>query len=155
MGSGDDLESSHLREGIVESHDYDEDIRAMALEGKDVKAIYEALSQGDVRSAADEFRPLYDRTDGQDGYVSLEVNPHLAHDTAGTVEEARRLWTALDRPNVLIKVPATADGLPAIRQLISEGISVNVTLLFGCRVIDRWRRHTLPASKRGRPTAGP
>ena len=93
--------------------------------------IYEALSPGDVQSAADEFRSLYDKTDGKDGYVSLEVNPHLAHDTTGTIEEARRLWTALDRPNVLIKVPATADGLPAIQQLISEGISVNVTLLFG------------------------
>ena len=103
----------------------------MALEGKDAQAIYETLSQRDVQSAADEFRPLYDRTDGQDGYVSLEVNPHLAHDTYGTIQEARRLWAALNRPNVLIKVPATVEGLPAIRQLISEGISVNVTLLFG------------------------
>ena len=93
--------------------------------------IYETISQRDALIAADEFRPLYDRTDGKDGYVSLEVNPHLGHDTIGTIEEARRLWTALDRPNVLIKVPATADGLPAIQQLISEGISVNVTLLFG------------------------
>jgi transaldolase len=120
-----------FEKAIAESHDYDEDIRVMALEGKNAEAIYEALSQRDVQSAADKFRPLYDTTDGKDGYVSLEVNPHLAHDTAGTIEEARRLWTALDRPNVLIKVPATADGLPAIRQLISEGISVNATLLFG------------------------
>ena len=122
---------SIFEKAIAESHDYDDDIRAMALKGITGKAIYEALSQRDVQSAADEFRPLYDTTDGKDGYVSLEVNPHLAHDTTGTIEEARRLWTALDRPNVLIKVPATADGLPAIRQLISEGISVNVTLLFG------------------------
>ena len=122
---------SIFEKAIGESHDYDEDIRAMALEGKGVMAIYEALSLGDVQSAADDFRPLYDKTDGQDGYVSLEVNPHLAHDTSGTMEEARRLWTTLDRPNVLIKVPATAEGLPAIEQLISEGISVNVTLLFG------------------------
>jgi transaldolase len=84
-----------------------------------------------VQSAADEFRPLYDKTDGRDGFVSLEVNPHLAHDTRGTTEEGRRLWAALNRPNVLIKVPATANGLPAIQQLIGEGISVNVTLLFG------------------------
>jgi transaldolase len=103
----------------------------MALNKKDVKAIYEALSQRDVQNAADEFRPLYDKTDGKDGYVSLEVNPHLAHDTKGTIEEARRLRAALNRPNVLIKVPATSAGLPAIRQLISEGINVNVTLLFG------------------------
>ena len=120
-----------FEKAIGESHDYDEDIRAMALGGKGVVEIYEALSLGDVQSAADEFRSVYDKTDGKDGYVSLEVDPHLAHDTTGTIEEARRLWTALDRPNVFIKVPATADGLPAIRQLISEGIPVNVTLLFG------------------------
>ena len=122
---------SIFEKAIVESHDYDEDIRAMVRQGKGAKEIYEALSQRDVQSAADEFRPLYDKTDGEDGYVSLEVNPHLAHDTKGTIEEARRLWAALNRPNVLIKVPATIEGLPAIQQLISEGISVNVTLLFG------------------------
>jgi len=115
----------------------DEDIRVMVGDGKGVKAIYEALSQRDVQNAADEFRPLYDRTDGADGYVSLEVNPHLAHDTRGTMEEARRLWAALNRPNVLIKVPGTAEGLPVIQQLISEGINVNVTLLFG---IPRYRQ---------------
>jgi transaldolase len=122
---------SIFEKAIVDSHDYDEDIRAMLREGKGTKTIYETLSQRDVESAADEFRPLYDRTDGKDGYVSLEVNPHLAHDTHGTMEEARRLWGALNRANVFIKVPATANGLPAIQQLISEGISVNVTLLFG------------------------
>ena len=122
---------SIFEKAIADSHDYDADIRAMALKGKGSEAIYESLTQRDVESAADEFRPLYDSTDGKDGYVSLEVNPHLAHDTNGTTEEARRLWAALNRPNVLIKVPATANGLPAIQQLISEGISVNVTLLFG------------------------
>jgi transaldolase len=122
---------SIFEKAIVDSHDYDEDIRAMALNGKGAETTYESLSQRDVESAADQFRHLYDRTDGQDGYVSLEVNPHLAHDTKGTMEEARRLWAALNRPNVLIKVPATANGLPAIQQLIGEGISVNVTLLFG------------------------
>jgi transaldolase len=122
---------SIFEKAIVESHDYDEDIRAMAVEGKSAKAIYEALSQRDVQSAADAFRPLYDRTDGKDGYVSLEVNPHLAHDAHGTMKEARRLWAALNRPNVFIKVPATAEGLPVIQKLISEGINVNVTLLFG------------------------
>jgi transaldolase len=120
-----------FEKAIAESHDYDEDIRAMALEGKDAGAIYETLSRRDVQSAADELRPLYDRTDGKDGYVSLEVNPHLAHDTNGTMQEARRLWGTVNRPNVLIKVPATAEGLPAIQQLISEGTNVNVTLLFG------------------------
>jgi len=122
---------SIFEKAISESHDYDEDIQVMALKGKGAKDIYEALSQRDVQSAADEFRPLYERCGGKDGYVSLEVNPHLAHDTNGTLQEARRLWNALDRPNVFIKVPATLEGLPAIQQLISEGINVNVTLLFG------------------------
>jgi len=126
-----------FEKAIVDSHDYDEDIRAMALEGKSAEAIYETLSQRDVQSAADEFRPLYDRTEGKDGYVSLEVNPHLAHDTNATMQEARRLWDELNRPNVFIKVPATANGLPAIQQLISEGTNINVTLLFG---LSRYRQ---------------
>ncbi len=116
---------------IAESHDYNEDLRSMALEGMDAKAIYETLSQRDVQVAADEFKSVYEITEGQDGYVSLEVDPHLAHDSHGTIEEARRLWAALDRPNVLIKIPATIEGLSAIQQLIGEGINVNATLLFG------------------------
>ena len=122
---------SIFEKAILESHVYDEDIRAQALAGKDAKKIFEDISLQDVQSAADEFRSVYDKTQGRDGYVSLEVNPHLAHDTDGTIQEARRLWAALDRPNVFIKVPATDEGLPAIRQLISEGINTNVTLLFG------------------------
>jgi len=122
---------SIFEKAITESHDYDQDIKTMSQAGKDVNAIYEALTQKDVQDAADVFRTLYDQVKGQDGYVSLEVNPHLAHDTNGTIEEARRLWKALNRPNVFIKVPATKEGLPAIKQLISEGINVNVTLLFG------------------------
>jgi transaldolase len=120
-----------FEKAMADSHDYDDDIRGLAVEGKGAKEIYEALSRRDVQSAADAFRPLYDKTDGKDGYVSLEVNPHLAYDANGTMQEARRLWGALNRPNVLIKVPSTAEGLPAIQQLISEGINVNVTLLFG------------------------
>lgn len=122
---------SIFEKAIAESHIYDHDIHNLNLQKKDVNSIYETLSQLDVQNAADEFRNLYEKTDGKDGYVSLEVNPHLAHDAKGTIEEARRLWTALNRPNVLIKVPATSDCLPAIQQLISEGINVNVTLLFG------------------------
>lgn len=122
---------SIFEKAIVGSRNYNEDIRAMALDGHGPKMIYEALSQRDVQGAADEFRSVYDETEARDGYVSLEVNPHLAHDTEGTIIEARRLWRALNRPNVFIKVPATAEGLPAIQQIISEGINVNVTLLFG------------------------
>ena len=113
------------------SHDYDDAIRALALQGKSVEEIYDTLTVEDVVRAADLFRPTHDRQLGRDGFVSLEVNPHLARDTDGTVAEARRLWAALDRPNVFIKVPATLEGLQSIRQLISEGINVNVTLLFG------------------------
>jgi transaldolase len=122
---------SIFEKAIVEGHDYDAEIRSMALEGKDAKTMYEAISQRDVQMAADEFRPVYKRLDDKDGYVSLEVNPHLAHDTNATIEEARRLWAAVDRPNILIKVPGTAEGLPAIKQLVSEGTNINVTLLFG------------------------
>jgi len=122
---------SIFEEAIAKSGIYDKDIHDLAKKRKDAKTIYETLSQRDVQNASDEFRSVYDKTDGKDGYVSIEVNPHLAHDTKGTIEEARRLWASLKRPNILIKVPATAEGLPAIRQLISEGINVNVTLLFG------------------------
>jgi transaldolase len=122
---------SIFEKAIVESHDYDETIRKLVNEGKNVDEIYQTLSQQDVQMAADEFRPVYERTDGVDGMVSIEVNPHLAHDTDGTIEEARRLWKEINRPNIFVKVPATLQGLPAIEQLISEGININVTLLFG------------------------
>jgi len=109
---------------------YDVDITDLARRGKSVPQIYEALALADIRAAAALLRPVYDRTDALDGYVSLEVSPHLAHDTAGTIAEARRLWAALDRPNILIKVPGTPEGIPAIAELIRSGINVNVTLLF-------------------------
>ncbi len=130
---------SIFEKAILESHDYDADIDALAQRGTMPEAIFEALSLEDVREAADTFRPVYERTAGRGGYVSLEVNPHLAHDTGATIIEARHLWDALDRPNVFIKVPATTAGLPAIRQLIAEGINVNVTLLFG---LPRYREVT-------------
>ena len=94
-------------------------------------ALYEALAVRDIRDAADLLRPIYEQTGRGDGYVSLEVSPYLAHDTQGTVVEARRLWTAVGRENVMIKVPASVEGVPAVRQLTSEGINVNITLLFG------------------------
>ncbi len=96
----------------------------------DVVALYEELAIHDIRDAADVLRPVYDGTNGRDGYVSLEVSPYLAHDTERTIEEARRLWQAVDRQNLMVKVPATPEGIPAIEQLISEGININVTLLF-------------------------
>ena len=116
---------------IAGSRDYDDDIRAMALEGKSIEEIYRFLTVRDVRQAADLFRPMYDGSEGKHGFVSLEVNPHLARNVEGTIQEARDLWKSLDRPNVFIKVPATREGLSCIRRLIGDGINVNVTLLFG------------------------
>jgi len=120
-----------FEKAIAESHEYDAEIQALALSGLDPVAIYDTLSLHDVQAAAGEFRPLYDHTEGADGFVSLEVSPNLAHDAEGTIAEGRRLWKALERPNALIKVPATDEGLKAIRTLIGDGISVNVTLIFG------------------------
>jgi transaldolase len=122
---------SIFEKAIAESHDYDDAIKKLLNNGDDINKIYETLTQKDVGDAADQFRALYDKLNAEDGYVSLEVNPHLAHDSAGTIEEAQRFWKAVKRPNILIKVPATKEGLVAIKHLISEGISVNVTLLFG------------------------
>lgn len=112
---------------------YDQDIEKYAQEGLDSRAIFEKLAVNDIQRAADLFRPLYESTKGVDGYVSLEVPPDLVHDTEATVKEARKLWTMVDRPNVMIKVPGTPEGLPAITQLIAEGININVTLLFSVK----------------------
>jgi len=122
---------SIFEKAIAGSRDYDQAIRALVLHNKSVAEIYETLTVEDVQWAADVFFPLYDKLDGKDGFVSLEVNPHLARDTEGTIAEARHLWQAAGRRNIFIKVPATLEGLPAITRLISEGINVNVTLLFG------------------------
>ncbi len=122
---------SIFEKAIAGSHDYDESIRVLALERRTEAEIYQTLTVDDMRAAADSFRDLYEKTAGGDGFVSLEVSPHLAHDTEGTIAEARRLWAAVGRPNLMIKVPGTPEGLPAIRRLIGEGINVNITLLFG------------------------
>ena len=117
---------------IGDTADYDSAIKALALQGKTTDEIYTNLAVSDVQAATDLFRPLYDGPDhGSDGYVSLEVSPTLVNDTAGTIAEGLALWHAVNRPNVMIKVPATLEGLPAIRRLIAEGVNVNVTLIFG------------------------
>lgn len=126
-----------FEKAITGTKDYDEDIRNMAQQNFSVEAIYENLSIADVQKAADEFRVVYDQTNGNDGFVSLEVNPHLANDTKGTIEEARHLWKVVNRPNVMIKVPATIEGVSAFKQLIIEGININVTLLFS---LERYRQ---------------
>ncbi len=119
-----------FQKAISAGGDYDKAVQAMVSKGEDALAIYDALTVKDVGDAADLLRPVYDRTDGLDGYVSLEVDPHLAHDTEGTVKEGRRLFGLLNRPNIFIKVPATEEGMPAVETLIGEGINVNVTLIF-------------------------
>jgi transaldolase len=120
-----------FEKAISGSHDYDGAIRALAVQGKSAEEVYQSLTVEDIRLAADIFRPVYERTGGEDGFVSIEVSPLLAHDTAGTIAEAQRLWAAAGLPNVMIKVPATKEGLPAIRELTGQGINVNITLLFG------------------------
>ncbi len=122
---------SIFEKAIAGTHDYDKAIHDLMVQGKTVDEIYTALTLEDIQHTADLFRPVFDRLDRRDGYVSLEVSPRLAHDTQGTIEEARRLWKALNRPNGMIKVPATRQGLPAIRTLIGEGININIPLLFG------------------------
>lgn len=119
-----------FEKAINGSQDYDAALRRLALEGRNVEGIYESLVIDDIQRATDLLRPLFRETGGLDGYVSLEVSPKLAHSTQGTLDEAGRLWKQVDRPNVMIKVPATSEGIPAIEQLIAAGINVNVTLMF-------------------------
>lgn len=124
-----------FEQAITRGSSYD-DALSKLLQANDKqtdKALFEAVAIEDIRMAADVLRPVYDETNGGDGYVSLEVSPHLAHDTAGSIAEARRLWQAVQRPNLMIKIPATPEGIPAIEQLISEGINVNVTLMFSLK----------------------
>ena len=134
--SGMTSNPSIFEQAIAQSNDYTAAIQRLAQSGKDADAIYQILTVEDVQHAADIFTGVYQESDHRDGYVSLEVDPRLAYDTPGTLEDARRLWAALARPNVMIKVPATREGLPAIQQLLTEGINVNVTLLFS---VERYR----------------
>ena len=144
-----------FHKAIAGSSDYDADIRRLAQAGKSAVEIYEALILRDIREAADILRPVYNETHGRDGFVSIEVDPGLAHDTDGTIAQARRLFQTIDRPNVMIKVPATDAGLPAIATLIGEGINVNVTLIFAISMYEQVMRAYLDGLRRyessGRP----
>jgi len=122
-----------FQKAISEGHAYDADIAALAARGLTTEAIYEALAIADIRAAADAFRPFFAASRGEDGYVSLEVNPALADDARQTILEAQRLHAAVERPNLMIKIPATAAGLAAIPQVVAAGISVNATLIFNSR----------------------
>lgn len=119
-----------FEKAIAGSADYNDQMRRLVADGRSVNEIYEALVIEDIQRAADLFKPVYERTKKLDGYVSLEVSPLLARDTEGTIAEAKRLWATLNRPNVMIKIPATPEGIPAIRECIATGININVTMIF-------------------------
>ena len=144
-----------FEQAIARSDDYDDAVERLAAEGVDANAAYEALAIEDIRNAADLFRGIYDESGGADGFVSLEVSPELARDTDGTLHEARRLWAEVDRPNVMIKVPGTEEGLPAVEELLAEGINVNITLLFSLagyeRVMERYLRALERRAEAGEP----
>ncbi len=126
-----------FEKAITGSSDYKSFLEAPDARSLDAKALYERLAVRDIQDAADALRPVYEATSTRDGYVSLEVSPSLAYDTAGTLDEARRLWRAVGRDNLMIKIPATPQGVPAVQQLIGEGINVNVTLLFAQEVYEQ------------------
>lgn len=119
-----------FQKSISHGDAYDEQITQLVREGKSTGEIYEALAIRDIRTVADMLLPIYERANRQDGFVSLEVSPDLAHDTEATLAEARRFWKIVDRPNLMIKIPATPEGLPAVHQALYEGININITLIF-------------------------
>jgi transaldolase len=128
-----------FEKSISSGHAYDEQISQLISEGKSTNEIYEAVIIKDIRTVADLLHPIYERTEGRDGYVSLEVSPELAHDTKGTIAEAARFWKMVDRPNLMIKIPATPEGIPAIYETLRNGMNVNVTLIFS---IEAYRQVT-------------
>ncbi len=144
-----------FHEAIAKSKIYDDEIKRRAEEGKSVDQIYWALVIKDIQDACDQLRPVYDESDGLDGFVSLEVSPHYAHNTELTMKSARDLHQRVARPNVLIKIPGTKAGLPAIEQMLYEGISINVTLLFSVEryeeVADAYIRALTRRLKEGKP----
>jgi transaldolase/transaldolase/glucose-6-phosphate isomerase len=129
--SGVTSNPSIFEKAITSSSDYDEDIAILSGKENSNDKLFFSLAVKDIKRAADFFKTVHEKTNGEDGFVSLEVSPLLAHDTDGTIKQARELWKAVDRKNVMIKIPATTEGLPAIRKCISEGININITLLFG------------------------
>jgi transaldolase len=120
-----------FQQAITKSDAYKDDLQRLVHSDKDPKTIFEELAVADIQAAADVLRPAYDRANGQDGFVSIEVAPDLAYDVEGTVAEAQRLRSAVNRPNLMVKVPATREGVVAIRRLIAAGLNINVTLIFG------------------------
>src|SRR6266487_684459 len=128
-----------FQKSISHGDAYDVQMTQLVKAGKSTSEIYDALVIKDITTVADMLRPIYDKTNRQDGFVSLEVSPDLAHDTEGSLSEARRFWKMVDRPNLMIKIPATPEGIPAVQQALTEGININITLIFS---IDSYRKVT-------------
>ncbi len=126
-----------FEKAITGSKDYSDILESPEAKKLDAKGVYEKIAIRDVQDATDIFKPVYQQTKRRDGYVSLEVSPLLANDTQGTISEARRLWKSVGRDNVMIKVPGTVEGLPAVRQLLEEGLNINITLLFAQSVYEQ------------------
>lgn len=121
---------------ISEGAEYDQDIADLASQGKTTQEIYETLVVQDIQQACDILMSVYEQTNGKDGYVSLEVSPHLAHDTKGTIQEVKKYWDLVNRENLMVKVPATPEGIPAIKELTAGGYNINVTLMFSLQQYD-------------------
>lgn len=149
---------SIFNKAISQSSEYDQDIKELTAQGLSRESIYESLAVKDIQAAADLFGPLFQESAGQDGYVSLEVDPFLANQTEETISEAIKLWGLVDRPNLMVKIPATRAGLPAITEVIAEGINVNVTLIFGLdryqEVMDAYLAGLEKRTAAGKPIAG-
>ncbi len=137
-----------FEKAISGSTDYDFAIEDLAGQGVSATDVYERLATADVRTAADLLRPVYERTNGSDGFVSLEVSPALAYDTEGSIAEAKRLWATVDRPNLMIKIPGTEQGVPAIEELLYEGLNINITLLFAVEAHEKVMEAFLRALER-------
>ncbi len=134
--SGETANPTIFEKAITGSTDYDAAVAGLAGQGKSAPEIYEALAIEDIRLAADVFRPVYERTRGTDGLVSIEVSPKLAHDTTATIAEVRRFWREIGRPNAMVKIPGTKEGVPAIEECLFEGININITLLFSVKAYE-------------------
>ena len=152
--SGQTSNPTIFQKAIAESDLYDDDIRAAGADANP-NAVLDSIMIEDIRMAADLFRPVYDRTEGKDGFISVEVSPDIAWDTDASIAEAHRLWTAIDRPNLMVKIPGTEAGLPAIRDCLAEGVNINITLLFSVEryheVMDAWFEAMERRVERGQP----
>jgi transaldolase len=144
-----------FEKAIDGSDDYDAQFTTLVSAGRNIDEIYEALTTDDIKAAADAIRPVYDRTEGRDGFVSYEVSPLLARDTDATIKAAHRYWKMIDRPNLMIKVPSTPAGIPAVEQLIHDGLNINITLMFSLKhydtVAEAYIRGLEQRAKAGKP----